>query len=333
MAKKRAKPQAEEEVLSEDDLPAKKKKKKKQKEEEEPSKIGSMKPKAWPAEKLASAPIKRVVWEAEVGPVVKPSAAATEAARRRLGLRVPTVGQSPCKFWLQGRCGRGQSCSFAHVSAEDAAACGSRAQCPPPIESLSEPGLPRTIGRCMLHAGFREPNAIQAQAWPAALMGHDLLCRAPTGSGKTLAYLLPAFSHALAAPPPRRGAGPSALVLVPTRELCIQVLGVCRGLRRPSGVRAEALYGGEPREEQVEAMESAFHVLVATAGRCTDLLSSSHVSLGRVGLLVLDEADQLLTLGFSLQVKQVLSQIRPDPNPNPNPNPYPWLLAPGEASA
>ncbi|KOO27278.1 ATP-dependent RNA helicase [Chrysochromulina tobinii] len=78
------------------------------------------------------------------------------------------------------------------------------------------------------------------------------------------------------------------------------------------GVRAEALYGGEPREEQAEAMEGAFHVLVATAGRCTDMLSSGHVSLARVGCLVLDEADQLLTLGFSVQVSQVLSQIRPD---------------------
>ena len=295
---------------SSDDEPVAKKKKQNKQLVAPPEKIGSMRPAAWTQQRLTATPIRKNVWEGEL-PEPAVDEEAVELHRERLGLRVPAVGRLPCKFWLQGRCHRGQACSFAHVSAGEAAASNA-ATCPPPIESLSDRGLPRTLGRSMLHLGYREPSPIQAQAWPAALKGHDLLCRAPTGSGKTLAYLLPACAHALAAGTPRGGTGPAALVLVPTRELCMQVLGLCRKLQRPSGVRAEALYGGEPREEQAEAMEGAFHVLVATAGRCTDMLSSGHVSLARVGCLVLDEADQLLTLGFSVQVSQVLSQIRPD---------------------
>ena len=110
----------------------------------------------------------------------------------------------------------------------------------------------------MLHLGFREPSSVQAQAWPAALSGLDIVCRSPTGSGKTLAYVLPAMVHVQAAKPPLQpGSGPAAMVLVPTRELAIQVAGVCRGLKRVCGVHTEALYGGDPRDEQVHLIRSA----------------------------------------------------------------------------
>ena len=105
----------------------------------------------------------------------------------------------------------------------------------------------------MLHLGFSRPTPVQSQAWPAALAGHDLLCRAPTGSGKTLAYLLPAMAHAEAQRPGRPGEGPSVLALVPTRELAMQVSGTAESLRKVSGQRCVALYGGAPRDEQVEA--------------------------------------------------------------------------------
>ena len=105
----------------------------------------------------------------------------------------------------------------------------------------------------MLHLGFSRPTPVQSQAWPAALAGNDLLCRAPTGSGKTLAYLLPAMAHAEAQRPGRPGEGPSVLVLVPTRELAMQVSGTAESLRKVSGQRCVALYGGAPRDEQVGA--------------------------------------------------------------------------------
>jgi len=101
-------------------------------------------------------------------------------------------------------------------------------------------------------------------------------------------------------------------VLVPTRELAIQVCGVCRSLQRVCGVRTEALYGGDPREEQCEAMEGVVPLLVATAGRLIDMLRTKHVKLGRVTMLVLDEADSLVSLGFSEQVLQICGQLRPD---------------------
>ncbi|EOD32209.1 hypothetical protein EMIHUDRAFT_202853 [Emiliania huxleyi CCMP1516] len=133
----------------------------------------------------------------------------------------------------------------------------------------------------MVSLGHREASPVQAQVWPVALAGLDLLCRAPTGSGetscKTLAYLLPAFAHAAAqSRPTRPGEGPRALVLVPTRELAVQTLSVARSLQRVSGgLRAAAVYGGGPREEQVSELEgSSLALLVATCGRLLDMLEA-----------------------------------------------------------
>ena len=307
MGKRRARPVAPDAAESDsDDEPVKKRKKKKSKSQQQelPSKIGSLPPKKFGPSELPK--YQRVLWQGEA---LEVDEAAASAARRQLGLRVPEVRKKPCKFWAKGECSRGAACRFAHTEAASDAA----AACPPPVTSLADRGLPRCIGRAMIHLGHREPSPIQAQAWPAALQGHDLLCRAPTGSGKTLAYLLPAAAHGLAATKLPAGAGPAALILVPTRELAMQVHGVCQAVRRPCGLRAEAIYGGEPREDQVEAMESGgIHVLVATTGRLVDMLLSRHVRLSRVTMLVLDEADQLLLLGFSVQVSQVVSQLRPD---------------------
>ena len=260
---------------------AKRKKKKKQAGPAPPQKIGGLKPRTFSVAELT--PFARVLWQG--AEPLSDDSPGIAAARQRLGLRVPDVRKLPCKFWQRGTCARGDACSFAHgEGATQSVAC-----CPPPLDSLSEPGLPRCFGRAMLHLGHRTLTAIQAQAWPAALRGHDLLCRAPTGSGKTLGYLLPAAAHTLAAVAPPAGGGPVALVLVPTRELAMQVLGVCRTLRRPCGLRCEGIYGGEPREDQVEAMEgSGLHVLVATTGRLVDMCLSRHVRLDHATFLVLD---------------------------------------------
>ena len=288
----------------------KKHKKRKKPQEEGPLKIGQMKAKVFTHKDLP--PFERMLWCTPIEDSTA-SSKATELLRKRMGLRVPDVRRSPCKFWQKGTCVRGAACSFAHDNGP-ADGRSNASRCPPPVVELVDPGLPRCFGRAMLHLGHPKPSPIQAQAWSAALCGHDLLCRAPTGSGKTLAYLLPAAAHALAAnPPPKVGTGPICLVLAPTRELAMQIHGQAQRLRRPCGISSIAVYGGEPREDQVEALEgSAFHILVATTGRLVDMVMSNIAKLARVTMLVLDEADQLLTLGFSLQVSQVLSQMRPD---------------------
>ena len=301
----------------------KKKKKKKSSGEAEPSKLRLLQPKEWEGVRLA--PIVREVVSVET----EVSAAEIDATRRRLGLRVPTVKRKPCTFWLKGECKRGDACAFLHATAEQAAAmCSSTANvCPPPVLSLGDPKLPRLIGRAMLRLGYRSPSAIQAQTWPAALAGCDVLCRAPTGSGKTLGYLLPALAHVQAQPkPPRPGAGPRVLVLVPTRELAVQTLSVARSLRKVAGgINAAAVYGGGPREEQLADMESAIGVLVATTGRLLDLIEARNISLTPTTMLVLDEADSLVALGFAAQVGAQLilgtrSQLPAHVYPRPQPH-------------
>lgn len=281
----------------------KKKKRKKAPVPEAPSKLQLLPPRRWEGVRLP--PMVREIRPADAGgPIVE---ADVEAVRRRLQLRVPAQRRRPCSFWLKGECRRGSACAFLHASADDASASPPLADCPPPVLSLGDPSLPRLIGRAMLGLGLRAPSAVQAQAWPVALAGRDLLCRAPTGSGKTLAYLLPALAHIAAQPrPPRPGAGPQVLVLVPTRELAVQTLSVARGVRRAAGGAAAApvaVYGGGPRDEQLAALEGRVGLCIATTGRLLDLLGERAVVLGQVTMLVLDEADALLALGFEAQVR------------------------------
>ena len=223
---------------------AKKKKKKKKRarlEAGEPSQLRRMPPRAWAAHELR--PFSRVMWDTSA-PAPADARGAVGAARLReaLGVRVPAVGSKVCAFWREGRCARGDACAFRHAEADAA----SPADAPAPTASLAHPWLPRLIGRAMLHLGHASPTPAQAQAWPVALAGHDLLCRAPTGTGKTLAYLLPAAvrvsgaaGEASASAPPA-GAGPSVLVVVPTRELAVQVARVgCHRAQPPKIARPD----------------------------------------------------------------------------------------------
>jgi len=305
-----------------EDEPKKKKKKKKAKADAPPQKLTArgLKPKLWETEKDKLLPFKRDVRVAADDDAAPPmDAAAVDALRRSLHVRVPEQRTKVCRFWQQGSCSRGDACGFAHTHAAsdggegDGGGSSAAARCPPPVQSLAEPVLPKLVGRAMLHLGHPRPTPVQAQAWPAALAGHDLLCRAPTGTGKTLAYLLPALAHAAAQRhKPKPGEGPAALVLVPTRELAMQVGGAADSLRKLTGLSSVCLYGGAPRDEQVEALERSVAVAVATTGRLLDLLVSKHAQLVRCSLLVLDEADLLISLGFEDQVTQIVGQLRPD---------------------
>jgi len=237
--------------------------------------------------------------------------------RQKLGLRVPEQRTRVCSFWQRGVCQRGYACSFLHTDPSCVSSSGESSscsrECPPPVLNLGHPSLPRSIGRAMLHLGFSNPTAVQAQAWPAALCGLDLLCRAPTGSGKTLGYLLPAMAHVHAQPrKPKAGGGPAVLVLVPTRELVLQVHSTARSLKPVSGLRAVALYGGASREEQAAELEGATPLLVSTTGRLLDMLTGKLLVLSSVTMLVLDEGDVMIAQGFAPQVTDIVGQLRPD---------------------
>ena len=138
---------------------------------------------------------------------------------------------------------------------------------------------------------------------PDALAGLDVLARSPTGSGKTLAFAL-AIVERLS----NRDAGVRGLVLVPTRELAAQVAEELGAVARPKQLRVAAVYGGVPVAAQAKRARSA-HVLIATPGRLEDLISRRLVSLDRVSILVLDEADRMLDMGFQPQVDKIVARV------------------------
>ncbi|MGH3003208.1 MAG: DEAD/DEAH box helicase, partial [Gaiellaceae bacterium] len=163
---------------------------------------------------------------------------------------------------------------------------------------VSEP-LVRVLARRNIH----RPFAVQELALPDALAGLDILAQSPTGSGKTLAFGLPLVERTAAG-----GKQPGALVLVPTRELATQVASDLKPLAAVNGLRVTAVYGGTSVGAQAKAARTA-HILVATPGRLNDLLERRLVSLDGVRVLVLDEADRMLDMGFQPQVDRILSRV------------------------
>lgn len=164
---------------------------------------------------------------------------------------------------------------------------------------------------------------IQAQAIPMALAGLDVVGIAKTGSGKTLAYVLPALAHLEAQAPKPKGQGtPLALVLAPTRELAVQIADMAKavtqfsgsGSNHPGGLSSAVLYGGGQGSKawQVADVRNAGHLVAATPGRLLDVMDSSEVTLERVTLLVLDEADRMLECGFEEQVGRIGKTVRSD---------------------
>jgi ATP-dependent RNA helicase RhlE len=147
--------------------------------------------------------------------------------------------------------------------------------------------------------GITMPFPIQGEAIPEGLRGGDVLAMSPTGSGKTLAFAIPIVERIDV------GAKPGALVLVPTRELASQVTETMQQVGAARGIRAVAVYGGVPLRKQAQAAGDA-HVLVATPGRLQDLVDRKLVSLDRVSILVLDEADRMLDMGFKPQVDRIV---------------------------
>ena len=154
---------------------------------------------------------------------------------------------------------------------------------------------------------FTQPTAVQAAAIPAALKGQDILATAQTGTGKTLAFLLPIMEQLLAQPSP--GGGVAALVLVPTRELAMQVVAQYDQLRGHKLLPAAQIVGGLSERAQIQSQRQGARVVVATPGRLEDLLDRRLVDLSRLQVLVLDEADRMLDMGFIQAIRRIVALL------------------------
>ncbi|WOL03649.1 protein SON [Canna indica] len=183
---------------------------------------------------------------------------------------------------------------------------------PKPIRLFHEANFPENILQAIMKCGFVEPTPIQAQGWPMALKGRDLIGIAETGSGKTLAYLLPALVHVNAQPRLAYGEGPIVLVLAPTRELAVQIQAEVTKFGLHASARSTCIYGGAAKGPQIRDLKKGVEIVIATPGRLIDMLEACHTNLRRVTYLVLDEADRMLDMGFEPQIRKIISQIRPD---------------------
>jgi ATP-dependent RNA helicase DDX5/DBP2 len=183
---------------------------------------------------------------------------------------------------------------------------------PKPVTTFEEAGFPSYVLKEVLELGFTAPTAIQAQGWPMALSGRDVVGVAETGSGKTLAYCLPAIVHINAQPFLEPGDGPIVLILAPTRELAVQIQQECTKFGKTSRIKNTCIYGGVSRGPQIRDLSRGVEICIATPGRLIDMLESGKTNLRRVTYLVLDEADRMLDMGFEPQIRKIVDQIRPD---------------------
>jgi ATP-dependent RNA helicase DeaD len=171
--------------------------------------------------------------------------------------------------------------------------------------SFSEMGVREDIADVLAASGFHHPTPIQAQAIPAALDdARDLVALAPTGTGKTAAFGVPIIQ--LVTPGSKHV---QALVLCPTRELCVQVAGDMAGFAgKGSPIRIAAIYGGASISEQIRTLRQGVHVIVATPGRLNDFIGRKRIDLSRIRMMVLDEADEMLQMGFQDELNAILEK-------------------------
>src|SRR5579871_5870395 len=170
------------------------------------------------------------------------------------------------------------------------------------MTTFSELGFSEPILEALHDVGYSEPSPIQEQAIPSILQGLDVIGQPQTGSGKTAAFGLPLLNYV----------DPSdqevqALVLTPTRELCIQVTQALRAYGRRKGIDVVAVFGGAPIRSQTAQLRAGGHVVVGTVGRVKDLISRHSLMLHSCRFVVLDEADEMLDLGFLEDVERILS--------------------------
>lgn len=170
---------------------------------------------------------------------------------------------------------------------------GSEYKSPDPLTTFASTPFSPQIRRALDAAGYSNPTPTQAQSWPIALQGRDIITVAKTGSGKTCGFLLPAFHRLVPALEKRRRGVPGILVLAPTRELACQIEEEAVKFGRSSNIRSACVYGGAPKGLQIRKLQTGVEILIATPGRLNDLIEMRAVDLSQILFLVLDEADRM----------------------------------------
>ena len=168
-------------------------------------------------------------------------------------------------------------------------------------------GLSDSLQEAVSALGYRETTPVQTQAIPPGLQRRDIVGCAQTGTGKTLAFLLPALDHLLRHQTKTKN--PRVVVMEPTRELVIQVAGEARKLVARTSLRIVSVYGGAGMRKQTDKLRRGVDVVVATPGRLMDHMRRKNVRFGGLEILVLDEANRMLDMGFLPDIKQIVSRM------------------------
>jgi ATP-dependent RNA helicase RhlE len=176
------------------------------------------------------------------------------------------------------------------------------------LMSFATLGLSDVLFTALARLGYHKPTAVQTRAIPLVLSGRDLMARAQTGTGKTAAFGLPMIDRLLVLERrPRLAGAPRGLVLVPTRELAVQVHQALMRYGAPVSLRSAAIVGGASMQAQKDALRRGADIVVATPGRLIDLMEQRKVDLSRVEIVTLDEADRMLDMGFLPALRQILA--------------------------
>jgi ATP-dependent RNA helicase RhlE len=176
--------------------------------------------------------------------------------------------------------------------------------------SFTQLGLIEPILRSLNHQGYTNPTPIQEQAIPAAIAGKDVLACAQTGTGKTAAFAIPILQQFYLKPNQSNGYKHiRSLVLTPTRELAVQIMESFQEYGKFTGITQQVIFGGVPQSKQTIDLRNGTDVLIATPGRLLDLMNQGYVYLDHLEILVLDEADRMLDMGFINDVKKVIREI------------------------
>ena len=187
--------------------------------------------------------------------------------------------------------------------------------CPAPVDNWEMCGLSERILQQIQKLNLLTPFPIQKQAIPAIMCGRDVIGVAKTGSGKTLAFLLPMFRHIMDQPPLRDMDGPIGIIMAPARELAFQIFSECKKFTKVLGLRCGCIYGGTGVAEQIADLKRGLEIAVCTPGRLIDILcmqAGKLLTLKRVSIVVMDEADRMFDMGFEPQIKMILQNVRPD---------------------
>ncbi|WBL22081.1 DEAD/DEAH box helicase [Zunongwangia sp. HRR-M8] len=175
--------------------------------------------------------------------------------------------------------------------------------------TFKELGIIDPISRALEDKGYSEPTPIQQQAIPILLKGKDLLGSAQTGTGKTAAFTIPILQRLVEGDPPKGKRKIRVLIITPTRELAIQIADNIDTYSKYTDIRNTVIFGGVKQHQQVRKIQSGIDILTATPGRLLDLINQGFISLNNIEHFVLDEADQMLDMGFVHEIKKILKKL------------------------